>query len=242
MAEQATARSRVGWWRPLLLVVLILGALLAHAAGLTSGLTDPAAIRDLLTQSGPWGPAVFIVVFALTHTVGFPSMVLVVVAAAVWPLGSAILISWVGGVAGTSLAYGVAAWAGRDWAMQRIPPRLQRLDQRIAESGVLALLGVRLFLLTPAPADWGWGVSSMRYRDFLATTMVGLVPPTIVISTVVSDAVPLVTVAAVTVAATLLLVAAAWLAASRSVAVRRRLRLLVAPGRAGTAEADPSRG
>jgi uncharacterized membrane protein YdjX (TVP38/TMEM64 family) len=240
MAEQATARPRAGWWRLLLLAALILGALLAHTAGLTSGLTDPAAIRDLLTQSGPWGPAVFIVVFALTHTVGFPSMVLVVVAAAVWPLGSAILISWLGGVAGTSLAYGVAAWAGRDWAMQRIPPRLQRLDQRIAESGVLALLGVRLFLLTPAPADWVCGVASMRYRDFLAATMVGLVPPTIVISTVVSDAVPLVTVASVTVGASLLLAAAAWLAASRSAAVRHRLHLLVAPKRARTAEADPS--
>jgi uncharacterized membrane protein YdjX (TVP38/TMEM64 family) len=233
------ARVRA-WWRPLLLVAVIAGALGAHVAGLTSDLTDPAAIRDLLTQSGPWGPAIFIVVFALTHTVGFPSMVLVVVAAAVWPLTSAVLVSWAGGVAGTSLAYGVAAWAGRDWAMQRIPPRLRRLDQRIAESGVLALLGIRLFLLTPAPADWVCGVSSMRFRDFLATTMVGLVSPTIVIATVVSGALPLVTVAALTVAATLLLAALAWLAASRSDAVRHRLRLLVVPERARAAEADSS--
>ena len=240
MAEQATARSRAGWWRLLLLVTVLIGALVAHTVGLTSELTDPAAIRDLLTQSGPLGPVVFIVAFALTHTVGFPSMVLVVVAAAVWPLGSAILIAWAGGVVGTSFAYGIAAWAGRDWAMQRIPPRLRRLDRRITESGVLALLGVRLLLLTPAPADWVCGVSSMRYRDFLATTMVGLIPPMIVISTVVSDRVPIGAVASVTVGASLLLAAGAWLAARRSATVRHRLRLLVAPKRAGT-EKDPSR-
>lgn len=241
MAEQATARARTRW-RPLLFATLVVGALLAHATGLTGGVTDPAAVRELLTGTGAWGPAIFVAVFALTHTVGFPSVALVVVAAAVWPLGSAIPVSWVGGVVGTSLAYGIAAWAGRDWALQRIPPRLQRLDRRIAASGVPALLGVRLFLLTPAPADWLCGVSSMRYRDFVATTAVGLVPPTIVISTVVSGAVPLLTVVAVTVTATLALGAVTWLAARRSPSLRRRLLLVLRPERAGGTGLRATRG
>lgn len=241
MAEQVPARARTGW-RPMLFATLVAGALLAHVTGLTGGVTDPAAIRELLTGTGVWGPAVFVAVFALTHTVGFPSVALVVVAAAVWPLASAILVSWVGGVVGTSLAYGIAAWAGRDWALHRVPPRLRRLDRRIAERGVPALLGVRLLLLTPAPADWLCGVSPMRYREFLATTTVGLVPPTMVVSTAASGAVPLPTVVAASVVATLVLGAVTWLAARRSPPARRRLRRLPRSERAGATGLPTTRG
>jgi uncharacterized membrane protein YdjX (TVP38/TMEM64 family) len=195
VADSVTARSRPGW-RPLVLVALVAVFVAAQAGGLTGGLADPAHVRDLLAASGGWGPAVFVGGFALTHAVGFPSLVLVLLAGAIWPLWPAVAISWVGAMLGTSLAYGLAAWAGHDWAMRRVPARLRHLDRRLAGRGLLAVLGVRLLLLTPAPADWLCGVASIRYRDFLAATSVGLVPPTVVLTAASSGDVHVATLAA----------------------------------------------
>ncbi len=184
MAESVTARTRVGW-RPLLLVLLLVVFVAAQVGGV-GGLVDLERLRALLTDSGPWGPVAFVAGFALTHAIGFPSAVLVVLAGVVWPLPAAVGVSWVGAMAGTSLAYGVAAWAGHDWAMERVPPRLRRFDRSLAERGPGLLLAVRVLLLTPAPADWLFGVASVRYRRFITVTAVGLVPPTLVLTSVTS--------------------------------------------------------
>ncbi len=182
MADSVIARSR-RHWRPVVLLGLLAVFIVAQAGAAPGGPTDPAHLRDLVGSSGTWGPPLFIVGFALTHAIGFPSLVLVLLAATIWPLWPATAISWTGAMLGTSLAYGIAAWAGRDWAMQRIPARLHHLDRTVANRGLLTVLGVRLLLLTPAPADWLCGVGSIRYRDFLVATSVGLVPPTVVLTT-----------------------------------------------------------
>lgn len=212
MADSVLARSRPGW-RPLVLVALLVVFVAAQVGGATGGLTDPARVRDVLGTSGGWGPALFVGGFALTHAVGFPSLVLVLLAGAVWPLWSAVAISWAGAMLGTSLAYGIAAWAGHDWAMRRVPARLRHLDRRLAGRGLLAVLGVRLLLLTPAPADWLCGVTSIRYRDFLAATSVGLLPPTIVLTTASSGDAHLATLVAAVVGGAALFGAAALLQA-----------------------------
>jgi uncharacterized membrane protein YdjX (TVP38/TMEM64 family) len=181
MVDPVVARARRRW-RPLVLAGLLGVFVASQAGGLSGDLTGH--LRDLLGSDGAWAPALFVVGFALSHAVGFPSLVLVLLAGAVWPPWSAVAVSWAGAMLGTSLAYGIAAWAGRDWAMRRIPPRLRHLDRRVADRALVTVLGVRLLLLTPAPADWLCGVASIRYRDFLAATSVGLVPPTIVLTTV----------------------------------------------------------
>jgi uncharacterized membrane protein YdjX (TVP38/TMEM64 family) len=185
MAGSVVSRPRTRW-RPLVLAALIAAFVVGQVAG-ASGAADLDRLRDLLTGNGPWGPVAFVAGFALSHAVGFPSLALVLLAGTVWPLWQAVTISWVGGMAGTSLAYGVAAWAGHDWAMQRVPARLRRLDRRLEAQGGRLLLAVRVLLLTPAPADWLAGVASVRYRDFLAATSLGLVPPTMVLTSASGD-------------------------------------------------------
>jgi uncharacterized membrane protein YdjX (TVP38/TMEM64 family) len=181
VTDSVVGRSRVGW-RPLVLVALVVVFIAAQVGGVTGSVTDLDHLSGLLAGAGVWGFAAFVAGFALSHAVGFPSAVLVLLAGAVWPLPSAVAVSWVGAMAGTSLAYGVAAWAGRDWAMQRIPPRLRRVDRSLAERGPGLLLAVRVLLLTPAPADWICGVASVRYRQFAMVTALGLVPPTLVLT------------------------------------------------------------
>jgi uncharacterized membrane protein YdjX (TVP38/TMEM64 family) len=181
MTDSVVGRSRVRW-RPLVLVALVVVFVAAQLGGFTGGVGDLDQVRPLLADAGAWGFAAFVAGFALSHAVGFPSAVLVLLAGAVWPLPSAAAVSWVGAMVGTSLAYAVAAWAGRDWAMQRIPPRLQRAERRLGEHGPGLLLAVRVLLLTPAPADWICGITSVRYRQFASVTALGLVPPTLVLT------------------------------------------------------------
>jgi uncharacterized membrane protein YdjX (TVP38/TMEM64 family) len=160
--------------------VTVLGV--AHAAGLTEPLGERERLQTLLAESGAWGPLTFVVIFAVCHVLALPSVLLVFVAAALWPLGVALGLSWTGGMIGTHLSYGAAAWLGGDWVAGRLSPRLRRLDGWLTGGGAEAVGAARLLLFLPPPVDWLLGVSSVRLRDFTVGTALGQLPPLTVLA------------------------------------------------------------
>lgn len=173
----------VGYWTRRLLVVSGVAGLVAAASlsGLTEHVTDREAAEELLTDSGPVGPALFVVVFALTHPVGLPSVALTFAAGLVWPAPSAVLLSWAGGMVGTFVAFWFGRWVGRDWVSARLPARLRRYDEQLERRAIVTVTLVRSFTYLPPAADWFFGVSRIRVRQFVVGTAVGIVPPTVVI-------------------------------------------------------------
>jgi uncharacterized membrane protein YdjX (TVP38/TMEM64 family) len=161
-------------------VARVLVAALA-AATVTVGLaTDlgPSAgdVDRWLSDSGPWGPLAFVASMWLIQPLGVPGVMWMVPAGLIWAWPVAAALSWIGNMGASTIGFGFARWAGREWVARRLPPRLRALDTRLADRGLAPVVGLRVVTGQLAPADWFLGVSSVRWSTFLVGTGIGIVP------------------------------------------------------------------
>lgn len=168
--------ARVG-----LLLLVAAGAVWLYSTGAVQELADQQRLERLLQTVFPWGLVAFIAIFAVGHVVGVPSPALVVLAGMALPVLPAVMVSWLGSMAGTLLAFSVARGVGRDWIAARLPERIRRIEARVDARPVLAVALVRLFTFLPPPADWFFALSRVRTRDFCVGTGLGVIPPIVVL-------------------------------------------------------------
>lgn len=165
-------------WR-ILRFALGLVVLAAAIALLVSGVFEDLSaesVRSWLTNSGPWGPVLFLVSFALLQPFGFAAHVFIIGASLVWPAPIAFGLSWVGTVAAGCAAFGFARFMGRDWVRERLPERLRKYDERLESDGFRTVLVLRLLFFTFGPMQFMFGVSRVGFAQFLGGTALGVVP------------------------------------------------------------------
>ena len=116
----------------------------------------------------------------LLQPAGVPGAVFMVPAAVVWPIPTAIALSWIGNMGASSIAFVMARWFAHDWAQARLPERLRRWDTRLAGGSTLQVTWqvtlLRFVTGQLTPADWLLGVSTVSARAFLVGTGIGIIP------------------------------------------------------------------
>jgi len=150
-----------------------------------SFLSDGDGVEAFFTERGALGPIVFVLVMWALQPAGVPGLVFMIPAAVVWPLPTAMVLSWIGNMGASTIAFVMARWLFRDWAQNHLPTRLRVWDERLAEGGGLTevtLLRVVTGQLTPA--DWLLGVSNVRFAVFVVGTGIGIVPGIVLATTV----------------------------------------------------------
>lgn len=158
-----------------LALVVALGVV-AWWLGLIELVLQPERVRELLVESGVWGPLVFLAAFALLEPFGVPGVLFVLPAALAWPAGVALGLSWLGSLLASIVGFAFARWIGRDWVEAHLPARLRVYDQRLEERGLRTVIAVRLmFFLAPA-AHWALGLSRVRIAPFLVGSAIGYLP------------------------------------------------------------------
>lgn len=197
----------------------VLGALIAVGvvAALVLDLPDAAQVRAWLDGGGPTAWALLVGGLALVLLAPVPRSVLSVLAGVVLGFGAGLAVAMTGGLLGGVLAFGLSRALGRPAAERLAGPRLQRADQLFTDRGFASVLVGRLIPVLPfVVISYGAGLSGIRFLSYLAATLVGLVPSTVVqvgigASTgfVVAHLTTL-TVVPVAVVAVLLLAGAAW--------------------------------
>jgi uncharacterized membrane protein YdjX (TVP38/TMEM64 family) len=169
--------------RTLLLLVLIAGlAVAAFASGFVAHLSDQDRLRATVEDAGFWGPVVFVALMVMLVPLNVPGLIFVIPSTALFGLGGGIALSLLGGFLASALGMGVARHLGRDVFASRMPARIRRWEERLSERGFWAVVVLRSFTFLLQPADWLCGVSSIPMRTALAGTLVGLIPPTVVIA------------------------------------------------------------
>lgn len=166
-----------------LVLVGVAGILIAaYAGGAFELLTDQERIGALLTESGAWGPILYVVAFALLEPFGVPGLLFVVPASLVWPLWWAGLLSWIGAVLAGVVGFAFARWIGKDWVEQHLTPRLRSYDEHLAERGLQTVIVVRLLFFLAPPAHWALGLSKVRVAPFVLGSAIGFIPGIAVIT------------------------------------------------------------
>lgn len=172
-----TVRADTLTRRRAIAAVVLLAALGAFLGlGGWSWLTGQGNVEALLTDTGAFGPLLFVGVMWLTQPLGVPGAVFMLPAGAVWPTPTAVALCWVGNMGASWLAFTYARRLARDWVVERIPARLRRYDDRLADGGVLPIVVLRLVFGQIPAADWLLGVTKVSARRFLIGTAIGIVP------------------------------------------------------------------
>lgn len=161
-----------------ILIVVCIAALIA--AGRLTGAHQyltPEHVRGLVQDAGVWGYVLFVVIFALgelLHVFG-----LIFVAAGVYAFGqtTGLVLGIIGGIVAVCVSFLVMrAVGGR--AFTRIDrPWIRRMMKRLDTRPVLTVIVLRLVLIMHPSLNYLLALTSIRFRDYLIGSAIGLVPP-----------------------------------------------------------------
>lgn len=125
----------------------------------------------------PFTPLIVIVGFAIAGLLAIPLTLLVVAVAisfGAWP-GSIYAIA--GSLLSAILGYVVGEWLGRKSVAEMAGSKLNRLSQRLANHGVMAIITVRIIPVAPFTViNLVAGASHIKLKDFIVGTLVGMLP------------------------------------------------------------------
>lgn len=171
--------------RRLLVILGVAGALgLFLVLGGWSFVSDGERVERFFTERGALGPVVFVLAMWALQPAGVPGLVFMVPAALVWPLPTAIALSWIGNMGASTIAFAMARWLARDWAQAHLPERLRIWDGRLSRGGVAQITLFRVVTGQLTPADWLLGISTVRLGPFFVGTALGIVPGIVLATTI----------------------------------------------------------
>lgn len=180
-----------GRW--LVLTLVVVASALFVVLGGWDFVRDGDRVEAFFTERGAVGPLVFVLAMFVLQPAGVPGLVFMVPAAVVWPLPTAIALSWIGNMGASTIAFAMARHLARDWVQDHMPTRLQGWDRRLATGGLLQVVLLRVVTGQFTPADWLLGVSNVRIGRFLVGTGIGIVPGIVLATTVGGGLVDLLT-------------------------------------------------
>jgi uncharacterized membrane protein YdjX (TVP38/TMEM64 family) len=171
------APDRTPWLRYALIAAAIV-ALVVLGRRLGAELPTFAKWVDGL---GAWGPAAFIVGYALAVVAFAPGSVLTLAGGAIFGLARGTLYVFIAAVLGSSLAFLVARYVARPWVEHKIAanPRFAAIDRAIAKEGRRIVFLLRLSPAFPfSLLNYALGLTRVRFVDALAASL-GMLPGTL---------------------------------------------------------------
>ncbi|WP_235581630.1 TVP38/TMEM64 family protein [Rhodococcus sp. Leaf278] len=177
MTQDRPTRSRRGTTLKLLGAAVVVIALVIVLG--TVDLPDPSFIRDRVASAGPWGIALFVVLYAVLSATPFPASTLTIASGLLFGLAVGAIVVVFAATMGAYLGYWGARALGRGQVARTEWDRLRRLDAMLGRRGLLSVLLVRLVPLPFSLVNYAAGVSAVGQRDYVVGTMIGIVPATV---------------------------------------------------------------
>jgi uncharacterized membrane protein YdjX (TVP38/TMEM64 family) len=180
-------RTRVGAAAWKIAVAAVLVGLLTLAWHVTplADLADLDAVRNLLEAAGqqPWAGAWVVGTFLAGGLVAFPVTILIAATAAAFGPWFGFLYATLGVLASALATYALGARFGQRALRGLLGARLDRIRARIGRQGVLAVAAIRVVPVAPFTfVNLAAGASAIKLLDYIAGTLLGMLPGLIVMS------------------------------------------------------------
>ncbi|WP_433202519.1 TVP38/TMEM64 family protein [Dactylosporangium sp. CS-047395] len=153
---------------------------LVVAAALLVGVPDQQHLRAQVEALGWWAPPAFSALYAAVSLSPLPKTVFTLAAGALFGLAPGLLIVVAGAMLGAVAAFYLGRLLGRDTVRWLTGGRLDRLDPLLTgRRGFRTVLVARLIPIVPFTAvNYVAGLTTVRLRDFIAGTALGILPAT----------------------------------------------------------------
>jgi len=137
--------------------------------------------------------------FALGVILLLPVSLVVILAGFLFGLVKGLVVIWTTGVIVSALTFWIGRTVARPWVKRRMMSKSKfiAIERAIERKGLLVVMLTRLVMVIPyAPLNYSLGLSSVRFRDYLLGTNIGMIPPffvSVYFGTTVSDMATLLT-------------------------------------------------
>lgn len=131
---------------------------------------------------GPVGGLLFGLVYVAATVLFFPGLPLTLGAGLIYGAVMGTLIVSPASVAGASFAFLIARYLARDWVTRRLKKYKQAsaIDRAIEKNGFKVVLLLRLQPVLPFNIlNYALGLTSIRLRDYVVASWIGMLPATI---------------------------------------------------------------
>ena len=106
-----------------------------------------------------------------------PITAMILVTAMIFGPVAGSLHALIGSLAGAAVTYAIGAMLGRDFVRKIAGSRWQRLEKKVAETGVVAVTALRLLPIAPfTVVNIVCGAFKVPWRDYLLGSILGLTP------------------------------------------------------------------
>ncbi len=163
-------------------IVLIL-CLIALLVGFCHefNLTNLESVRTFILSFGVLAPLIYILMFTLIPLTLFPDAILAISAGTIFGVFWGSVYTIIGAICGASLSFLIARYLGRDWVLKLIHHKGQWFDEGVEKQGFLIILVLRLVPLIPFDIiSYGAGLSKIKLKDFLAGSIIGIIPGVVI--------------------------------------------------------------
>jgi uncharacterized membrane protein YdjX (TVP38/TMEM64 family) len=133
-----------------------------------------------LANAGFLAPLMFVLVYAVGVCLFVPGTLLTTLGAAIFGPYFGFVYVWLGAMIGSSLAFFIGRYLGRDFAASLIGDRLRKYDEGIERNGFATVLYLRLVYFPFTPMNFGMGLTRVRFWDYFFGTALGIIVGTFI--------------------------------------------------------------
>ncbi|WP_371747436.1 VTT domain-containing protein [Caballeronia sp. Sq4a] len=173
--------------RPLIGRFALLGVLALLAVGVAAAwhwtpLGEYVNLKSLTSATRridalPLAPLWIVLCFAAAAVVSVPVTLLIATTGLVFGAGWGCAYAFAGTMTSAAVSYLLGLWLGRDAVRKLAGARVNRLSERVAKRGIVAVVVLRLLPVAPfSIVNMVAGASHIRMRDFLIGTLLGMGP------------------------------------------------------------------
>lgn len=167
----------------ILAAVLVVTGLVVRYTPLSQYFTKEHVLTFFESIRGErWGPVAFILIYGIGCVIALPGSLLTLAGGAVFGVFWGTVYNVLASNLGATLAFLAARYFGRDFIKGLLKgKKLAEFDEQINRSGFKTIFRLRLIPLVPFNGlNFGAGLSSVRYRDYLLGSFLGMLPATFI--------------------------------------------------------------
>lgn len=138
-------------------------------------------IIELINNLGWLAPVLFVLTYCLATILFLPTMVLTLAGGALFGPVIGTALNLFGATSGAAVSFLITRHLVYDWFLTKRSERIEKLIAGVDQRGWLFVAILRLFPIIPFNlVNYGLGITGIRFRLYLVTTFIFLLPPEIV--------------------------------------------------------------
>lgn len=163
-------------------ILAVICFLISKISSMNLGIND---IQSYIQSFGGFAPLVYIIIFALVPLTLFPDSIIAIAGGLVFGLGKGYLYTTIGALIGGSLSFYISRLLGRNFVKKLTKDKLDNIEKMINEKGFTIIFLLRLIPLFPFDViSYGAGLTTIKYKDFAVSTVLGTIPGVLVFTNI----------------------------------------------------------